>query len=259
MMVPARVARDGNTLYATERIVKDILRRLPCGVAAFLGNAGMVTDAETMQVQNTGIPIGRPRSARSHRAILDAAAKLLRERGYANITIEGIAAEAGVGKTTIYRRWSSKAAIYLDLYAELAARIVPPADTGSVAADLTLLVRGAFKLYRETAAGLALAGIVAEAQSNAAVSGMVRNVFVPSRRQITLTILERAARRGEIAKGVDLEVVSEIISGAVWFYVLVGRGLLDDKHARRLVDTIVHGICPVKQKRRTNSRAGNPS
>src|SRR2546425_664598 len=133
-------------------------------------------------------PVGRPRSERSRRAILDAAATLLSKRGYADITIEGIAAEAGVGKTTIYRWWSTKASIYIDLYAELAARIVPPPDTGDFARDLSLLIRGAFKLYRETAAGLALAGIVAEAQSNATVSRIVRNEFAPSRRHVILAI-----------------------------------------------------------------------
>lgn len=188
--------------------------------------------------------VGRPRSERSHRAILDTAARLLRERGYADITIEGIAAEAGVGKATIYRRWPTKASLYMVLYAELAAQIVPPADTGDLVTDLALLVRGAFKLYRESAAGLALAGIVAEAQSNAAVSSVVRNEFVPSRTHITLAILQRAAKRGDIRKDIDLGLASEVVSGAVWFYVLVGKGMLNDKGATRLVKTLVHGICP---------------
>ena len=185
---------------------------------------------------------GRPRSERSRRAILDAAAKLLTGRGYADVTIEGIAAEAGVGKTTIYRWWSTKAAIYIDLYSELAAQIVPPPDTGSVERDLTILVQGAFKLYRDTAAGVALAGIVAEAQSNATVSNIVRAQFVPSRRAVTLTILRRAAKRGEIPAHLDLDVVSELITGAVWFYLLVGDGALTARRATQLVRTIMGGI-----------------
>ena len=185
---------------------------------------------------------GRPRSERSRRAILDAAAKLLTGRGYADVTIEGIAAEAGVGKTTIYRWWSTKAAIYIDLYSELAAQIVPPPDTGSVERDLTILVQGAFRLYRDTAAGVALAGIVAEAQSNATVSNIVRAQFVPSRRDVTLTILRRAAKRGEIPAHLDLDVVSELITGAVWFYLLVGDGALTARRATQLVRTIMGGI-----------------
>lgn len=185
---------------------------------------------------------GRPRSERSRRAILDAAANLLTKRGYADITIEGVAADAGVGKTTIYRWWSTKAAIYIDLYSELAAQVVPPPDTGSVERDLTLLVQGAFKLYRDTAAGLALAGIVAEAQSNATVSNIVRAQFVPRRRRVTLVILRRAVKRGEISPDLNLDVVSELITGAVWFYVLVGAGALTARRAQQLVKTIMSGI-----------------
>ena len=198
---------------------------------------------------------GRPRSERSRRAILDAAAKLLSERGYADITIEGVAAEAGVGKTTIYRWWSTKAAIYIDLYSELAAQIVPPPDTGSVERDLAILVQGAFKLYRDTAAGVALAGIVAEAQSNATVSNIVRAQFVPSRRDVTLTILRRAAKRGEIPAHLDLDVVSELITGAVWFYLLVGDGALTARRATQLVRTIMGGIpaSPSSSKKRVRS------
>lgn len=188
------------------------------------------------------IPRGRPRSESSRRAVLDAAAKLLIERGYADITIEGVAAEAGVGKTTIYRWWSTKAAIYIDLYSELASQIVPPPDTGSVEKDLTLLVQGAFKLYRDTAAGLALAGIIAEAQSNATVSKIVRTQFVPSRRHVTLVILRRAVKHGQVPSGVNLEVVSELITGAVWFYVLAGKGPLTARRASQLVKTIIVGI-----------------
>ena len=199
-------------------------------------------------------PLAKRRSERSRRAILDAAAKLLTERGYTAITLDGIAAEAKVGKTTIYRWWPTKASIFMELYAELATQVSPVADTGSLFQDLSLLLRGAFKLYRETAAGLALAGIVAEAQSNALVSRVVRNDFAPSRRQIILTILERAVKRGEIPKGVDIDIVSEVVAGASWYCVLVGSGQLTDRHAIRLTETILAGLLP-RDTQRPPSRA----
>lgn len=182
------------------------------------------------------------RSERSRRAVLDAAARLLTERGYTAITMEGIAAEARVGKATIYRWWPTKASIFMELYAELAARVTPPADTGSVLDDVTLLIRGAFKLYRETAAGLALAGIVAEAQSNPAISKIVRNDFAPSRRQIILNLLERGIERCELSPDTDLELLSEVLAGAVWYCVLVGSGQLTDRHATRITRTILGGL-----------------
>ena len=198
------------------------------------------------------------RSEHSRRAVIDAAAKLLTERGYTAITMEGIAAEGRVGKATLYRWWPNKASIFMELYAELAKQATPPADTGSVVKDVTLLVCGAFKLYRETAAGLALAGIIAEAQSNAAVSAIVRNDFAPSRRHIIMHLLERGADRGEIARDVDLELLSEVLAGASWYCILVGSGQLTDRHATRIVETVLKGfVVPVKASpaaRKTKSR-----
>jgi len=202
-------------------------------------------------------PRGRPRSERSRRAILDAAAQLLTERGYAAITIEGVAAKAGVGKTTIYRWWSTKADLYVDLYSELALRIVPPPDTGSFERDLVILVQGAFRLYRETAAGLALAGIVAEAQSNASVSEKVRNRFAPSRRQVIMTILERGQERGEFPASADIQIIGDLIIAAVWASLLIGNRPLTARRAEQLVRAILRGLSSPASRRGTARRKGD--
>lgn len=199
------------------------------------------------------------RSERSRRAVIDAAAKLLTERGYTAITMEGIAAEAKVGKATVYRWWPNKATIFIELYAELAEEITPPADTGSVLKDVTLLMCGAFKIYRETAAGLALAGIIAEAQSNASVSRIVRNDFAPSRRHIILHLLERGMDRGEIPADADLELISEVLAGASWYCILVGSGQLTDRHATRIVETVLAGIVQTPTRRQAARRPNNRS
>lgn len=189
-------------------------------------------------------PYPRRRSKRSQRAILDAAAQLLKERGYADVTIDGIAACAKVGKTTIYRWWPTKASIFMELYAELASKVTPPPDSGNTANDLALLLKGTFKLYRETAAGLALSGIIAEAQSNATVSEIVRNEFAPSRRRIVANLITRGVERGEISEDLDVDLVSEIVAGASWYCVLVGSGSLTDSRAVRLTEQIMAGVTP---------------
>lgn len=194
---------------------------------------------------------GRPRSERSRRAILDAAAQLLTERGYADITIEGVAAKAGVGKTTIYRWWSTKADIYIDLYSELALMIVPPPDTGDYVRDLVILIQGAFKLYRETAAGLALAGIIAEAQGNAEVAERVRNGFAPSRRQVIMTILERGVRTGQIPPDADIQIVGDLLIAATWFSLLVKNRPLTARRAEQLVKAAIGS--PLMSSHRGNS------
>lgn len=187
-------------------------------------------------------PRTRRRSERSRRAILDAAARLLTERGYVDVTIDAIVAAARVGKTTVYRWWPTKASIFMELYAELATDITPPPDTGSVATDLAQLLKGTFRLYRETAAGLALAGIIAEAQSNATVSRIVKNDFAPSRRNIVRQLLERGVARGEIDPQVDLDLVTEIVAGATWLNVLVGTSALTDRHATQLTERVLVGV-----------------
>jgi AcrR family transcriptional regulator len=147
-----------------------------------------------------------------------------------------------VGKTTIYRRWSTKADLYIDLYSELALQIVPPPDTGDYMRDLVILVQGAFKLYRDTAAGLALAGIIAEAQSNATVSEKVRTAFAPNRRQVIMTILERGMRQGQIPRSANIQIVGDLIIAAVWFSLLVGNHPLTASRAEQLVKAVLAGI-----------------
>jgi len=184
----------------------------------------------------------RRRSEQSRRAVLDASSRLLTERGYADITIDAISLASGVSKTTIYRWWPTKASIFMELYAELAQRGTPPPDTGNVQTDLTQLLKGTFKLYRETAAGVALAGIVAEGQTNPSVSLLLRNDFAPSRRHIVSTLLRRAVERGELSGQTDVELVAEIVLAITWHTVLSGSGQLSDPYAERLVTSILSGV-----------------
>ena len=188
-------------------------------------------------------PSPERRSRRSHEAVLEAAETLLAESGYASITIDQIAERAGVSKATIYRWWPTKAAIFMELYAKLGSRVhQPPADTGSLGGDLREQVRSAFRLFRETVAGLALAGFVAEGQSNPQTARMLRDNFAMQRRQLNVTLLERGVRRGELAPKLSLEVASEVITGAVYYALLIGQATFSDERADEIVRVILHGL-----------------
>jgi len=200
------------------------------------------------------VPSVERRSKRSHEAVLASAEALLAERGYASITVDQIAARAGVGKATIYRWWPSKAAIFMEVYTLLAASAQHNVDTGSLALDLQKQVRGAFRLFRETVAGLALAGFVAEGQSNPEIATLLRDSFANQRREINAAIIRRAIARGEVAD-VSAEVVSEIITGAVYYAVLIGRSALSDRQADEIVGTILHGIIGSATNSTTRLRA----
>lgn len=182
------------------------------------------------------------RSASTHDAILDAAQRLVRRRGYNRVTIEAIAAAAGAGKQTIYRWWPSKAALFLELYIGLVAAQKLRFDTGSVGGDLRFFLRRLFRIYAATPARAILAGLIAETQGDRRVAEALTAHLVRGRRHMIRDILERGRTRGEIRSGADIDFAVDTISGAVWFRLLLGHAALDNRFADKLVAQVRHGI-----------------
>jgi AcrR family transcriptional regulator len=148
--------------------------------------------------------MGRRRSAASHQAILQATLELFAEVGLAGLTIEGIAERAGVGKTTIYRRWSSKEDILSDaLYLLRGGNPLP--DTGNIRDDLLYLARGSQEVYSiEPFMAKLFTKMMAELKTNPRVSrAFVQKVIGPRIAEFR-PIVERAQARGEVRA--DLEV-----------------------------------------------------
>src|SRR5438105_6384132 len=114
-----------------------------------------------------GPPDPRRRSDRAYRAILDAANALLDAQGFARTTIEGIAQRAGVGKQTIYRWWPCRAAVLLEAYLARGDRQVTVPDTGELRGDLTAYLGSLFRVLTCPVAGQTIAGVAAQAQSDA--------------------------------------------------------------------------------------------
>lgn len=96
---------------------------------------------------------------------LSTAAEILRREGYSRLTMERVAAESSVAKTTLYRRWPAKAALCMELYLAVAGRELQDPDTGNVASDLRHIVNTVVRLQTRTVAGPAFIGLIAEAQS----------------------------------------------------------------------------------------------
>ncbi|WP_315766929.1 MULTISPECIES: TetR/AcrR family transcriptional regulator [unclassified Bradyrhizobium] len=189
------------------------------------------------------VPASQPRrSAQSHAAILRAAADLAGRVGYAAASIEQIAEEAKVGKQTIYRWWPNKAALFIEVYRDLAPINLLAKDTGSLGGDLELLLTQLSRLYSTTPAGNILSGLIAEAQTAGELADQMRETYVVPRRAIVESIFARAAARGEIAPLRDPDLVSDLISGAVWFRLLLGKQQLDRKFKSHLIEMIQHGL-----------------
>lgn len=214
----------------------------------------------------SGVSSEKPRrSAHSHAAVLRAAADLAGRLGYANASIEQIAAEAGVGKQTIYRWWPNKAALFIEVYRGLVPADIVTDDTGSLAGDLEALLAQLSYLYCDTPAGNILAGLIAEAQTAAEPADQLRRTYVAPRRAIIGSIFERAAARREIEALDDPGFASDLISGAVWFRLLLGKRQLDRKFKKRLVDAVLQGVAckPVRAasapQTRGRDRKGGPA
>src|SRR3954452_6554197 len=95
------------------------------------------------------------RETKTRERALAAAAEILRRHGYAQLTMERVAAESGVAKTTLYRRWPTKAALCMDLSLDVAGRELQAPDTGTVGGDLKFIVNAVVRLQTQTVAGAA--------------------------------------------------------------------------------------------------------
>ena len=189
-----------------------------------------------------GAPRGRPRSAEADRAILTATADLLAERGLAAMSIEEVAARAGVGKTTIYRRWPSKGLLALDAFVISFRAEQPLPDTGSLRGDLLAALHAWVRAVTQTAMGPMLTGLIAEAQHDPELRGAWRDRVLEPLRTQHRVMLDRAISRGEIAASVDRDVVLDLFFGAAEHRLLLGHLPMTGDFITEVVDMILSGI-----------------
>jgi AcrR family transcriptional regulator len=193
---------------------------------------------------SAGAQRGRPRSAEADRAILNAAVDLLAERGLAAMSIEEVAARAGVGKATIYRRWSSKGLLALDAFVTSFQEQQPLPDTGTLRGDLIAALTAWVRAVTGTSMGAMLTGLIAEAQHDPSLRAAWRErVLEPLRSQHRI-MLDRAVARGEIPATIDQEAVLDLFFGAAQHRLLLDHLPLTDDFIREIVDVILDGIRP---------------
>jgi AcrR family transcriptional regulator len=185
---------------------------------------------------------GRPRSEQADRAIMAAALELLAERGIAGMSIEEVASRAGVGKATIYRRWSSKGALALDAFLAEFRQQQPLPDTGSLRGDLRASLRAWVRAVTHTPVGRILADLIGEAQHDKDLAVSYRERVLEPLRQQHRIMLDRAIARGEIPADTDREVALDLMFGAAQHRLLLGHLPLTERFVRQVVDVIVAGL-----------------
>ena len=182
---------------------------------------------------------GRPRSTTCKDAILDATVELLERDRYADVTIEGIAARAGVGKQTIYKWWGSKARLAMEAYAARTLVRIPEPDTGSVEEDLVTLLTAGCLFLSTGKNGSTLAGLLAEAQSNPELALAFRETYLVARRETASRAILRGVARGELPDDLDVGLLVDMIHAPLWYRLLVFKGSLDQKLAREIVRHVI--------------------
>ncbi|GHO94217.1 TetR family transcriptional regulator [Reticulibacter mediterranei] len=180
---------------------------------------------------------GRRRNDKSHKAILQAALDLLEQDGYRALTIEAIAAQAGVGKQTIYRWWPSKAAVVLEAFTANAATQIPQPDTGSLRQDLQEFFAATLHAGGERTA-LVLRSLMAEALLDPEFAEQFLHIFIYARRNALGELLTRGVQRGQLAADVDINFLLDLVYGAIWYRVLVQHAALDEVLMEQLVDML---------------------
>ena len=187
--------------------------------------------------------------------MLSAAGRILRTDGYARLTMERVAAEGGVAKTTLYRRWPTKAALCMELYLDVASRELHDPDTGNVASDLKHIANTVVRLQTRTVAGPAFIGLIAEAQVNPATRADFLAEFADRRREVTRLVLRRAIERGELRADTDIDLVIDALGGAVTFRLLQGHAPLTTKFTEALVTLLLSGCLASSKDQKRAGRA----
>lgn len=189
---------------------------------------------------------GTRRRAATRDRVLSAAGRILRRQGYSRLTMERVASESGVAKTTLYRRWPTKAALCMDLYLDISGRELSLPDTGDVAGDLRHITNTVVHLQTRTVAGPAFLGLIAEAQVNPDTRAAFLAEFAERRREVTRAVLKRAIQRGEIRAGTDIDVFIDALGGAVTFRLLQGHAPLTTPFTNALITLLLSG-CGTKE------------
>ena len=207
--------------------------------AEMVGGATVATTAGTAPAHRAP---GRPRSAQADQAIIDAIVDLLVDRGYREVTIEAVAARAGVAKTTIYRRWPSKAEMVVEAISACKKDCleVEPSSGKPISCSLV----GMLSMLSCSRVARILTGLAVEMAHNEELAVAVREGLMKPNREVVLATLRRGVDTGELRPDANLDVVADLLVGPMFFRILVSGAEVTPELASETVDLVLRGISP---------------
>lgn len=175
-------------------------------------------------------------------AIRNAVMHELAEVGYGRLSIEAVARRAGVGKTAVYRRWSNKLEMVLEIVSGVAERSVPMPDTGSFESDLQLLTYIASKALQHRIASQIIPDLMAEAARNPKIAETLNKALSKHQRAVGETIVGQAVARGELPEGTDPEMAVDLMLGPLYWRLAVLRTPIDDDYLEKLAASVTAAL-----------------
>jgi AcrR family transcriptional regulator len=191
---------------------------------------------------------GRPRCEQARRAILQSTLKLLQETGFPELSIEAIAADANVGKATVYRWWPNKAALVADAFFSMTDAKLRFPNTGSVRTDMNLQMKQLVRILRGRE-GRIVAALIGGGQSDPELIDAFRGRFMRPRRQVAYETLQRGIRRGELPDVLNKDLLLDALYGAIYFRFLIRHAPLSEEYINHLCKTVMDGVV-IKVRRR---------
>jgi AcrR family transcriptional regulator len=182
---------------------------------------------------------GRPRSEESHQSILRSTIKLLQQDGgFPQLSIEAIAADANVGKATVYRWWPTKAALVADAFSTSAEDELQFPNTGSVQKDMSLQMRRLIRVFRSRR-GKVVAALLAGGQSDPELIEAFRDRFLWPRRKQAYQTLQRGIDRGELPADSDLDLILDALYGPIYMRFLIRHDKLEEHFADEICGLVL--------------------
>lgn len=184
---------------------------------------------------------GRPRDPATRKKILTAASQLLDEGGLSAVTMEAIAARAGVGKPTIYREWPNAHAVAMSAFLARAQKPAAKARSKSAVAALRRQLRELAEAFA-TRAGRSTAMMIAAAQNDSELAKVFRTHFVMKNRDEGRALLLRAIEERDVRRDIDIEAALDLIYAPFYFRLLIGHAPLSTRDTDVILETALRGI-----------------
>lgn len=197
---------------------------------------------------------GRPRSETARLAILSSTLNLLSESGFSDLTMEGVAGRAAVGKATVYRWWPNKGALIADAFASSTTHKLHFPDTGAVQTDMSRQMRQLVKVFRSPR-GRIVSAILAAGQSDKELIAAFRERFLWPRRREAYATLERGMQRGELRRDADLDLLLDSLYGPIYMRFLLQHDSLTAEFVEHLCALVLGGARPSRKANARNGRS----